>query len=66
MKHKTPKVGDLVRYRRSGTRTPVYGFVTEQKHSYSIKVHVFNDKDEWFQKDVFWDESHWEVISESA
>jgi len=66
MKHKTPKVGDLVRYRRSGTRLPVYGFVTEQKHTYSIKVHVFNDKDEWFQKDVFWDESHWEVISENA
>ena len=66
MKHKTPKVGDLVRYRRSGTQTPVYGFVTEQKHTYSIKVHVFNDKDEWFQQDSFWDESHWEVISESA
>ena len=59
------KVGDLVRYRRSSTRTPVYGFVTEQKDNHSVKVHVFNDKDEWFHQGSFWDESHWEVISES-
>tara|TARA_R100001509_G_scaffold57307_1_gene31608 strand:+ start:84 stop:281 length:198 start_codon:yes stop_codon:yes gene_type:complete len=65
MKHKTPKVGDLVRYRQR-KRSNVYGFVTEQKGNYSIKVHVFNNKDEWFQQGSFWDESHWEVISESA
>ena len=66
MRQNDPKVGDLVRYNQSRSRPAVYGFVTEQKSKFSIKVHVFNDKDEWFQQDSFWDESHWEVISESA
>ncbi len=60
------KVGDLVRYRRASVRKPTYGLVTEQKNKFSIKVCVFNNDDPWFLHDNFWDESHWEVISESA
>ena len=62
------KVGDLVLYRRWGDskREPTYGLITEKKSTYSVKVFVFNSDDPWFLHDNFWDESHWEVISESA
>lgn len=60
------KVGDLVRYRRHPARKPTYGLITEQKNKFSIKVFVFNSDDSWFLHDNFWDESHWEVVSESA
>ena len=62
------KVGDLVRYRRWGDskREPTYGLITEKKSTYSVKVFVFNSDDPWFLHDKFWDESHWEVLSESA
>ena len=65
MKYKTPKVGDLVRYRRTGSHKPVYGIVIEQVRKYSIKVHVYSSDDSWFCHDKFWDKSHWEVVSES-
>jgi hypothetical protein len=58
------KVGDLVRYRQR-KRSNVYGFVTEKVDEYKIRVRVFNSKDSWFHSTIAWDQSHWEVISES-
>jgi hypothetical protein len=66
MRQNDPKVGDLVRYNQSRSRPAVYGFVTEERDSYSIKVRVFNSNDSWFHHDSFWDVSHWEVLSESS
>lgn len=59
------KVGDIVRYRRWGDskRPPTYGFVTELKGRYSIRVLVYNSTDPWFLGDNFWDQSHWEIVS---
>lgn len=64
------KVGDLVRHRRrrgsDPTRPPVFGFITEKVDEYKIRVRVFNSKDSWYHSTIAWDESHWEVISESG
>ena len=58
------KVGDLVRFRQR-KRGNVYGFVTEKVDEYKIRVRVFNSKDDWYHSTIAWDESHWEVLSES-
>ena len=58
------KVGDLVRYRQR-KRGNVYGFVMEKVDEYKIRVRVFNSKDSWYHSTIAWDQSHWEVISES-
>lgn len=64
------KVGDLVRHRRRRGSNPcrpsVFGFITEKVDEYKIRVRVFNSKDSWFHSTIAWDESHWEVISESG
>ncbi len=62
------KVGDLVRYRRprhTPSVPPVFGFITEKVDEYKIRVRVFNSKDSWYHSTIAWDESHWEVVSES-
>ena len=63
------KVGDLVVHRRrrysDPTRPAVFGFVTEKVDQYNIRVMVFNSKDSWYHSTIAWDESHWEVVSES-
>ena len=59
------KVGDLVRYRQR-KRSNVYGFITEKVDEYKIRVRVFNSKDSWYHSTIAWDQSHWEVISESG
>ena len=58
------KVGDLVRFRRAD-RGNVYGFITERVDDYKVRVRVFNSKDSWYHSTIAWDQSHWEVISES-
>mgnify|MGYP005741375685 FL=1 len=63
------KVGDLVvhrsrRYSDPGV-PPVFGFITEKVDEYKIRVRVFNSKDSWYHSTIAWDESHWEVVSES-
>ena len=58
------KVGDLVRYRQR-KRGNVYGFITERVDQYKIRVRVFNSKDSWYHSTIAWDQSHWEVVSES-
>jgi hypothetical protein len=59
------KVGDLVRFRQR-KRGNVYGFVTEKVDEYKIRVRVFNSKDDFSSPStIAWDESHWEVVSES-
>jgi len=63
------KVGDLVRSRRprhTPSVPPVFGFITERVDEYKIRVRVFNSKDSWYHSTIAWDESHWEVISESG
>ena len=59
------KVGSLVRSRQY-KRGNVYGFITEKVDEYKIRVRVFNSKDPWFGSTIAWDDSHWEVISESG
>ena len=59
------KVGDLVR-KRQRKRGNVYGFITERVDQYKIRVRVFNSKDSWYHSTIAWDQSHWEVISESG
>ena len=59
------KVGDLVRYRQY-KRGNVYGFITERVDDYKVRVRVFNSKDSWYHSTIAWDQSHWEVISESG
>ena len=62
------KVGDLVRYRRRSppTTAPLpLGIITEKVDEYKIRVKVFNSKDSWYHSTIAWDESHWEVVSES-
>ena len=63
------KVGDLVRYRRrphpNDCKPLPLGVITEIVDEYKIRVKVFNSKDSWYHATIAWDESHWEVVSES-
>lgn len=63
------KVGDLVRYRRrphpNDCKPLPLGVITEIVDEYQIRVSVFNSKDSWYHSTIAWDESHWEVVSES-
>ena len=63
------KVGDLVRYRRrphpNDCKSLPLGIITEKVDEYKIRVRVFNSKDSWYHSTIAWDESHWEVVSES-
>lgn len=63
------KVGDLVRYRRrphpNDCKPLPLGVITEIVDEYQIRVSVFNSKDSWYHSAIAWDESHWEVVSES-
>jgi hypothetical protein len=63
------KVGDLVRYRRrphpNDCKPLPLGVITEIVDEYKIRVSVFNSKDSWYYSTTAWDESHWEVVSES-
>ena len=58
------KVGDLVRY-RSNRSSITIGIVTAKVGKWKIVVNVLNNDDLWFVPAREWDESHWEVISES-
>ena len=42
-----------------------WGIITEKVDEYKIRVKVFNSKDSWYHSTIAWDESHWEVVSES-
>ena len=48
----------------TASRFPL-GVITERVDKYKIRVKVFDSKDSWYHSTIAWDESHWEVVSES-